>query len=169
MKCKLWPNSWILISLFSFTVLILQHVLISHWANHCFCDRFSTCEAFLCHFPALSPTLSSPRPTLCELHPQGTELPSDSPIPADSEDEHVPSHPGVPSPRFLEATWLPHAVLRHRDTAHTLWYHPPHCFATGKRRAHDKEAATALPHFKRQYPGTNNPSHSVTASFINSN
>lgn len=75
------------------------------------------------------------------------------------------SHPSD----FWGPPCCPQAVLGHRGTAHTLWYHPPHGFTKGKGWAHDKEAGTALPHFKRQCPGTNNPSHLVTASFINSN
>lgn len=51
----------------------------------------------------------------------------------------------------------PTPSLEHSSVQHTPSY--INNFATGKRWGHDKEAATVLPYFKRQYHTTNNPSH----------
>lgn len=76
-----------------------------------------------------------------------------------------PKPPWCPTPRFLEATWLPHAVLR--LSTHPL-ISPPHCCTKGKPWAHDRGSHCSSS-LQKTIAGTNNPSHLVTASFINSN
>lgn len=76
-----------------------------------------------------------------------------------------PKPPWCATPRFLEATWLPHAVLRH--STHPLISPSPLLLKGQAMSTRQRQPLLFLT--SKDNSWHYNPSHLVTASFINSN